>query len=84
MHYSLFRIIRASLNLRAPLSLALLSLTLLSLGSLSGCLTAADEEVLEHLNSFGKSKGLTFPDREDYYGVFVLDENNAWALVIEA
>ena len=80
MHYSLFRIIRASVNLRAPLGLALLSLTLLSLGSLSGCLTAADEEVLEHLNSLGESKGLAFPDREDYYGVFVLDENNAWAV----
>ena len=57
-----------------------LSLTLLSLGSLSGCLTAADEEVLEHLNSLGESKGPIFPDREDYYGVFVLDENNAWAV----
>ena len=52
----------------------------LLLGSLASCITAADEEVLEHLNSLGESKGQTFPDREDYYGVFVLDENNAWAV----
>lgn len=55
-------------------------LLLLSLLSASGCLTAADEEVLEHLNSLGESKGPIFPDREDYYGVFVLDEQNAWAV----
>ena len=55
-------------------------LLLLSLLSVSGCLTAADEEVLEHLNSLGESKGQIFPDREDYYGVFVLDEQNAWAV----
>lgn len=55
-------------------------LLLLSLLSVSGCLTAADEEVLEHLNSLGESKGPIFPDREDYYGVFVLDEQNAWAV----
>lgn len=58
----------------------LLLLSLLSAGGLSGCLTAADEEVLEHLNSLGASKGPIFPDREDYYGVFVLDEQNAWAV----
>ena len=60
--------------------LLLLMLSLLSAGGLSGCLTAADEEVLEHLNSLGESKGPIFPDREDYYGVFVLDEQNAWAV----
>ena len=60
--------------------LLLLLLSLLSAGGLSGCLTAADEEVLEHLNSLGESKGPIFPDREDYYGVFVLDEQNAWAV----
>ena len=60
--------------------LLLLMLSLLSAGGLSGCLTAADEEVLEHLNSLGASKGPIFPDREDYYGVFVLDEQNAWAV----
>lgn len=58
----------------------LLLLSLLSAGGLSGCLTAADEEVLERLNSLGASKGPIFPDREDYYGVFVLDEQNAWAV----
>ncbi len=57
-----------------------LLVVLLSLLGVSGCLTAADEEVLEHLNSLGESKGQIFPDREDYYGVFVLDEQNAWAV----
>ena len=57
-----------------------LRVLLLSLLSVSGCLTAADEEVLEHLNSLGESKGQIFPDREDYYGVFVLDDKNAWAV----
>ena len=48
---------------------------------LSGCgRGGAEEDITLKLNSMGRSKGNVFPDREDYYGVFVLDENNAWAV----
>lgn len=49
-----------------------------ALFSLSACIEAADEEVLRELNEMGKSRGNVFPDREDIYDAFVLDENNAW------
>lgn len=48
--------------------------------SLSGCGGGAEEDITRKLNSMGKSRGSVFPDREDYYGVFVLDENNAWVV----
>jgi photosystem II stability/assembly factor-like uncharacterized protein len=40
----------------------------------------ADADITEKLDSMGKSRGKVFPDREDYYGVFVLDDNNAWVV----
>lgn len=40
----------------------------------------ADAGIVKKLDEAGKSKGSVFPDREDYYGVFVLDDNNAWAV----
>ncbi|MEW6298751.1 MAG: YCF48-related protein [Thermodesulfobacteriota bacterium] len=40
----------------------------------------AEAEITEKLDRMGKSKGLVFPDKEDYYGAFVLDENNAWVV----
>jgi photosystem II stability/assembly factor-like uncharacterized protein len=47
----------------------------------SGCgHGGADAEIVKKLDAAGKSKGSVFPDREDYYGVFVLDDNNAWAV----
>jgi photosystem II stability/assembly factor-like uncharacterized protein len=39
-----------------------------------------DAEIIKKLDAAGKSKGRVFPDKEDYYGVFVLDDNNAWAV----
>ena len=52
-----------------------------SLSCLSGCgRGGAEEDITLKLNSMGRSKGNVFPDREDYYGVFVLDENNAWVV----
>jgi len=52
-----------------------------SLSCLSGCgRGGAEEDITLKLNSMGRSKGNVFPDREDYYGVFVLDENTAWAV----
>lgn len=42
------------------------------------CVETAAEEVLHELNQMGKSGGNVFPDREDIYDAFVLDENNAW------
>jgi len=58
--------------------MAVVTSTLLSL---SGCgRGGAEEDITSKLNSMGRSKGNVFPDREDYYGVFVLDENNAWAV----
>jgi len=52
-----------------------------SLLCLSGCgRGGAEEDITLKLNSMGRSKGNVFPDREDYYGVFVLDENTAWAV----
>jgi len=52
-----------------------------TLSCLSGCgRGGAEEDITFKLNSMGRSKGNVFPDREDYYGVFVLDENNAWAV----
>ena len=54
---------------------------ILALVCLSGCEHGgADAEITRKLESMGKSKGNVFPDREDYYGVFVLDENNAWVV----
>jgi photosystem II stability/assembly factor-like uncharacterized protein len=48
---------------------------------MSGCdREGADAGIVKKLNSAGKSQGTIFPDREDYYGVFVLDDNNAWAV----
>jgi len=48
---------------------------------LSGCEHGgADAEIIRKLDSIGKSKGVVFPAREDYYGVFVLDDNNAWVV----
>ncbi len=59
-------------------TMAVVTSTLLSL---SGCgRGGAEEDITSKLNSMGRSKGNVFPDREDYYGVFVLDENNAWAV----
>lgn len=47
----------------------------------SGCgHGGADAEIVKKLDEAGKSRGSVFPDREDYYGVFVLDDNNAWAV----
>ncbi|MGE0679696.1 MAG: WD40/YVTN/BNR-like repeat-containing protein [Candidatus Binatia bacterium] len=40
----------------------------------------ADAGIVKKLDEAGKSKGSVFPDREDYYGVFVLDDNNAWVV----
>jgi len=40
----------------------------------------ADAEIVKKLDEAGKARGGVFPDREDYYGVFVLDDNNAWAV----
>lgn len=55
--------------------------TLWALVCLAGCEHGgADAEITRKLESMGKSKGNVFPDREDYYGVFVLDDNNAWAV----
>jgi photosystem II stability/assembly factor-like uncharacterized protein len=52
-----------------------------SLFLLSGCEQGgADAEIKQKLEAQGRSKGSVLPDREDYYGVFVLDENNAWAV----
>ncbi len=51
------------------------------LSLLMGCeYHGADADIIEKLDSRGKSKGKVFPDREDYYGVFVLDDNNAWVV----
>jgi photosystem II stability/assembly factor-like uncharacterized protein len=48
---------------------------------LSGCgHGGADVEITQQLDAQGKSKGSVLPNREDYYGVFVLDDNNAWAV----
>lgn len=57
-----------------------MAVVLLALFSLSGCIHGADEEITRKLEAMGKSKGGVFPDREDYYGVFALDENNAWVV----
>lgn len=40
----------------------------------------AEAEIAAKLDRTGKSKGPVFPDREDYYGAFVLDERNAWVV----
>jgi photosystem II stability/assembly factor-like uncharacterized protein len=53
----------------------------LALVSLVGCKHGgADAEIVAKLEAGGKSKGRIFPEREDYYGVYVLDDNNAWAV----
>jgi photosystem II stability/assembly factor-like uncharacterized protein len=55
--------------------------SLLLFSSLTGCEHGgADAEIVKKLDEKGKSRGNVFPDREDYYGVFVLDDNNAWAV----
>jgi len=54
---------------------------ILALCCLPGCERGgADAEIVRKLESRGQSKGGIFPDREDYYGVFVLDEDNAWVV----
>ncbi len=54
---------------------------ILALFCLPGCERGgADADITRKLDSMGKSRGSVFPDREDYYGVFVLDENNAWVV----
>ncbi len=51
------------------------------LGVSGGCgHGGAEAEITEKLDRMGKSKGPVFPNREDYYGAFVLDKNNAWAV----
>jgi hypothetical protein len=40
----------------------------------------AEEDTTQQLDHAGRSRGNIFPEREDYYGVFVLDDNNAWAV----
>jgi photosystem II stability/assembly factor-like uncharacterized protein len=64
-----------------PLGSLTAAVLMFSLSCLSGCEHGgADADVVERLNAAGKSKAGIFPDREDYYGVFVLDDNNAWAV----
>lgn len=54
---------------------------ILSVIFVAGCKHGgADAEIVRKLDAAGKSKGSVFPDREDYYGVFVLDDNNAWVV----
>jgi len=40
----------------------------------------ADRDIVARLEAEGPAKGRIFPEREDYYGVYVLDDNNAWAV----
>lgn len=57
------------------------AVAILALFCLSGCEHGgADAEIVAKLDAAGKSKASIFPDREDYYGAFVLDDNNAWAV----
>ena len=54
---------------------------LFSLTCLPGCERGGpDKEIVDKLNAAGPARGAIFPDREDYYGVFVLDDNNAWVV----
>jgi photosystem II stability/assembly factor-like uncharacterized protein len=53
--------------------------TVLALFSLSGC-GGGEEDITHKLDRMGKSTAHVFPGIEDYYGTFVLDENNAWAV----
>jgi photosystem II stability/assembly factor-like uncharacterized protein len=46
---------------------------------LAGC-GGGEEDIGHKLDRMGKSVAHVFPDNEDYYGTFVLDENNAWAV----
>ena len=69
-----------STHLPLPWCRAATVVAILTLFCLSGCEGGADEDITRKLNSMGKSRGSVFPDREDYYGVFVLDENNAWVV----
>ena len=51
----------------------------LALFGLSGC-GGGEEDIAQKLDRMGKSTAHVFPGIEDYYGTFVLDENNAWAV----
>ena len=56
-------------------------IAMVGLFALSACEGGGpDAEIIKKLDAAGKSKGRVFPDKEDYYGVFVLDDNNAWAV----
>lgn len=56
-------------------------MAILALFCLSACEKGgADAGIVRKLEAEGKSRGAVFPDKEDYYGVFVLDENNAWVV----
>jgi len=64
-----------------PWHYAATTMVVLALFCLSGCERGgADAGIVRKLNAEGKSRGNIFPDREDYYGVFVLDDNNAWVV----
>src|SRR5215218_3568063 len=55
------------------------AVAVLALFGLSGC-GGGEEDITHKLDRMGKSTAHVFPDIEDYYGTFVLDENNAWAV----
>lgn len=58
-----------------------IALALFSLVYLPSCERGgADKEIVDQLNAAGPAKASIFPDREDYYGVYVLDDNNAWVV----
>jgi photosystem II stability/assembly factor-like uncharacterized protein len=50
-----------------------------ALSCLPGC-GGGEEDIAHKLDRMGKSIAPVFPDKEDYYGTFVLDENNAWVV----
>lgn len=64
-----------------PWRIGVTVIVILGFFTLPGCHgEGPDAEIVKKLDAAGKSKGRVFPDKEDYYGVFVLDDNNAWAV----
>jgi photosystem II stability/assembly factor-like uncharacterized protein len=56
-------------------------LILLSFTCLPGCERGGpDKEIVDKLNATGPAKAGIFPEREDYFGLSVLDDNNAWVV----